>query len=116
MLSVTSVWEQSMIPTWVFNQDMHQKAINTQAKLMIDAKSETVRCNAADSLLQHLKQPEQTKVTLDINVKEDDSIRELRDVTLGLAEQQRKMIKAGALTADDMAKSKLIEGECERVD
>jgi len=113
---VNAVWEQSMIPTWVFNQDMHQKAINTQAELMIGAKSETVRCNAADSLLQHLKQPEQTKVTLDINVKEDDSIRELRDVTLSLAAQQRKMIDAGVMTADDMAKSKLIEGECERID
>jgi len=113
---VNAVWEQSMIPTWVFNQDMHQKAINTQAELMTGAKSETVRCNAADSLLQHLKQPEQTKVTLDINVKEDDSIRQLRDVTLELAARQRKMIKAGAMTADDMARGKLIEGECERID
>jgi len=113
---VNAVWELTMIPAWVYNQDLHQKALNTQAELMMSADSEKVRTEAANSLLTHLKMPEVSQVSLDINIKEDDSIRQLREVTLELSAQQRKMIDSGAMTADDVAGSKLIEGECERVD
>jgi hypothetical protein len=104
---VNLIFEQTLIPSYVLNQDLYQKALNTQAELMITAKSEKVRSDAANSLLTHLKPPEVKKVELDIGVKEDSSIATLRTATLELARQQRLSLQAGQLTALDVATSKL---------
>ena len=37
---VNLILEQSMIPSWVLNQDMYQKALNVQCELMLTANSE----------------------------------------------------------------------------
>ena len=36
---VNLILEQTLVPTWVLNQDIYQEAINTQARLMRDRKS-----------------------------------------------------------------------------
>lgn len=113
---VNMIMEQTMIPSYVLNQDVYQKAINEQARLMMTAKSEKVRSDAANSLLTHLKQPETTKLKLDVEVKQDDSLRDLRAAITDLATAQRRAIEAGMNTAQDIANSKLINGEYERVE
>lgn len=105
---VNLILEQTLVPTWVLNQDLYQKAINTQAELMMTAKSEKVRSDAANSLLTHLKRPETTKVELEIGVKEDKSIDALRETTMQLVAQQRAMIQAGLMQAQEVAHSKLV--------
>ena len=113
---VNLIMEQTLIPSYVLNQDLYQKALNVQAELMISAKSEKVRCDAANSLLTQLKMPEVTKVQMDLNVKEDGSIAALRATTLELAKQQRLMLESGAMNAQDVAHTKLvIDGEYEEV-
>lgn len=108
---VNKIYEQTLVPTHVLNADIYQKAINTQAHLMMHAKSEKVRTDAANSLLNHLKKPEKNKIELDIGFKEDKSIQELRDATMALAAQQRQLIESGSLTAGKIAESKIIEAE-----
>ena len=105
---VKKLLEQSLVPHYILNQDMYQKALNTQAELMLTAKSEKVRSDAANSILTHLKMPDVAKVQLDMNVKEDDSISELRKTTLDLVAQQRKMLAAGAMNVEEIAESILI--------
>lgn len=113
---VNLIFEQTLIPTHVLNQDLYQKALNVQADLMVNAKSEKVRCDAANSLLTQLKTPEVKKVELDIGVKEDGSIAALRAATLELARQQRLMVESGAMNAQEVAHEKLIiEGTAEVV-
>ena len=104
---VNLIFEQTLVPSYVLNQDLYQKALNVQAELMITAKSEKVRSDAANSLLTHLKMPETQKVELDIGVKEDSSIAALRATTLELARQQRLMVEAGAMNAQEVAHSRL---------
>jgi len=104
---VNLIYEQSLVPTHVLNADLYQKALNVQADLMTHAKSEKVRCDAANSLLTHLKVPETQKIELDIGIKEDSAIAELRASTLELVAEQRKIIEAGTMTAKDVAHSKL---------
>lgn len=105
---VNLIFEQTLIPSYILNQDLYQKALNTQAELMVYAKSEKVRTDAANSLLSHLKMPEKQKVELDINVKEDSSINMLRQATLQLVAQQRLSITAGQSTAGDIAGNTLV--------
>ena len=114
---VNLIFEQTLIPSHVLNQDLYQRALNVQADLMVNAKSEKVRCDAANSLLTQLKAPEVKKVELDIGVKEDGSIAALRATTLELARQQRLMVESGAMNAQDVAHGKLIiEGTAEVVE
>ena len=109
---VNLIYEQTLVPSYVLNQDLYQKALNVQAELMISAASEKVRTDAANSLLSHLKMPETKKIELDIGMKEDKTIEALRASTMDLVAQQRKMIQAGAMNAQDTAHSKLIiDGE-----
>ena len=113
---VNLIFEQTLIPSYVLNQDLYQKALNVQAELMVTARSEKVRCDAANSLLTQLKMPETKKVELDIGVKEDGSIAALRATTLELARQQRLMMESGAMNAQEVAHGKLIiEGEAVEV-
>jgi len=113
---VNTILEQTLVPTWVLNQDLFQKAINTQAVLMITAKSEKVRTEAANSILNHLKRPEAAKLELDIKVGADETVKELKAVMVELAQAQRKAIASGSVNAQDVAESVIIEGESERID
>lgn len=108
---VNKIFEQTMVPAYVLNQDLYQKALNVQAALMITAKSEKVRSDAANSLLTHLKVPETTKVELNLGMKEHDSIATLREATLALAAAQRTAIQAGASTAQEVAHSRVVPAD-----
>ena len=85
---VNLVREQSLIPSWVLNQDVYQKAIDTQFDLMVNANSEKVRCEAANSILTHLKRPETKKVEIDLGVKDNSGLNELKDMMSALAQKQ----------------------------
>lgn len=114
---VNLIFEQTLIPTWVLNQDLYQKAINHQAHLMLTARSEKVQSDAAAHLMSALKPPEATKVQLDVSHKSDGSIEALRQTTLALVHQQKRLLEAGAMNAREVAHSRLlIEGEAERVE
>lgn len=104
---VNLIFEQTMIPSYVLNQDLYQKALNVQAELMVSAASEKVRTDAANSLLTHLKMPETQKVELNIGVREDSAIAALRESTLALARAQRLMVESGSMNAQEIAHSKL---------
>jgi len=112
---VNLVREQSLVPSHILNAGLYQEALNVQASLMNDEDvSSKVRSDAANSLLTHLKMPETTKIELDIGIKEDSVIDELRKTTLELVAQQKLMLRSGALNPKQVAESPIIiEGECE---
>jgi hypothetical protein len=104
---VNLIFEQTLIPSYVLNQDLYQKALNVQADLMVTANSEKVRTDAANSLLTHLKMPEKLKVELDIGAKEDSSIAALRAATMELVKAQRLAIESGSMSAQQAAHSRV---------
>lgn len=97
---VNLILEQTLVPTWVLNQDLYQKAINVQAELMLGAQSEKVRTEAANSLLTHLKKPETKQVELNIGVKEPEGLNELRDMMTSMAQRQQDLIGQGVTTRE----------------
>lgn len=115
---VNKILEQTLVPTHILNADLYQKAINVQASLMINEDiSPKVRSDAANSLLTHLKMPETSKIELDVNVKQDESISDLRNATLELVKQQRLMLESGAMNAKEVAETNLIiNGEVTNLD
>ena len=104
---VNLIFAQTMVPSYVLNQDLYQKAINVQAQLMMTATSEKVRTDAANSLLTHLKMPETQKVELDIGVKQDSSVDALRGAVMELVAQQKLALQSGVLNAKEVAGQRL---------
>lgn len=92
---VNKILEQSMVPTWVLNQDAFQKAINTQVELMTTASSEKVRSDAANSILTHLKRPEAVKGQIDLNINDETGMKELKSLLGDVARQQIKSMEQG---------------------
>lgn len=105
---VNMVFEQTLIPVHILNADVYQKAINTQAELMLTARSEKVRSDAANSLLTHLKRPESKKIELEISDKDNSGIKELKDTLYKLSQQQIQQINNGARTKD-IASQQLVD-------
>lgn len=106
---VNRILEQTMVPTWVLNADLFQKALNTQAVLMTSAKSEKVRSEAANSILNHLKRPEAAKLELDIAVQQDDSVKKLGDAMNKLVDAQIAAIKRGDKSVLEIAEGNIID-------
>lgn len=107
---VNLILEQALVPSWVLNQDMHQKALNVQYELMTSATSEKVRTDAANSILTHLKKPETNKFQISLGEVENAGMAEMRNALTGLAQAQKKMIESGQMKTIDVAATKLISG------
>lgn len=107
---VTAILEQAYIPSWLLNQDAYQRAINVQLDLMQNADSEKVRSDAANSILNHLKPPETSKIELDIGLSgAKDTLDDLRKTMKDLASMQRSQIASGNIDAKTVAESRIIE-------
>lgn len=107
---VNLILEQTLVPTWVLNAHIYQKAINTQAQLMMTASSEKVRSDAANSLLTHLKKPEAIKADLNINMNDASGLNEMKEALAQMAATQQQMI-ANGVGIKVITDSKIIENE-----
>lgn len=106
---VNLILEQSIVPSWVLNQDLHQRALNHLADLMVNATSEKVQAEAAIGLLAALKRPDKIVSEMSIQISENTGMQALREQQAELARMQHELIQKGALKAVDVAGSKLID-------
>lgn len=107
---VNAIIEQTLVPSHVLNAPLHQEALNELAYIMVNGKSEMARVNAATAIIAATKQPEKTKIELDISVNNKDAINELRRATEELAMAQMNSIKAG-VGVKEIAESRIVEAE-----
>ena len=99
---VNLILQQSLVPFWVLNQEYRQKALNVQVDLMLNAKSEKVRSDAANSVLTHLEQPKEVGPLVSIAIEDNAGVAELRAMLSKLAQDQRSAIGQG-IPAKDIA-------------
>jgi len=104
---VNMILEQSLVPTWVLNQDLYQNAINVQADMMQNANSEKVRVEAANSLLTHLAKPKEGSFQINIGETESSGMREMRDMLREVAMNQREAIGTGRMKTIDVAAQRI---------
>lgn len=104
---VNAIMEKTIIPMWVLHQDKSHEAVKVLAELMHYSKSDKVRADAANNLLNHLKKPETAKVQMDITVGESDSIQDLKATMRELAQVQLDAIGNG-ITAKQVAHQPLV--------
>lgn len=107
---VNLILEQTLVPTWVLNQDLYQKALNTQAELMTHAQSEMVRTTAANSILTHLAKPKEAGPLINLDMRDSSGMSELKDTLKSLAAKQLELIGNGVPTKS-IAEHDIIEGK-----
>lgn len=108
---VNRIMEQTMVPSWVLNQDIFQEAINTQASLMRDPDvSPKVRSDAANSLLTHLAKPKEAGPLINLDMRDTSGMKEMKELLVRMAQQQQGLIKEG-VTARDIAAAVIIDVE-----
>ena len=107
---VNLILEQTLVPTWILNQEVYQKAINVQAGLMMNANSEMVRMQAANSILTHLAKPKEAGPLINIDMTENAGMKELRDMLSQVAKKQVEAIESG-VTTKDIAGQRIIENQ-----
>lgn len=108
---VNLILEQTLVPSWVLNQDLYQKAINVQAEMMQTAKSEKVRVEAANSLLTHLSKPKEGSFQINIGETENTGMREMRDMIRQLAVQQQMAIQSGKMQTIEVSAQRIRNDE-----
>ena len=112
---VNRIMEQTMVPSWVLNQDIFQEAINTQASLMRDPDvSPKVRSDAANSLLTHLAKPKEAGPLINLDMRDTSGMKEMKELLVRMAQQQQGLIKEG-VTAKDIAAAVIIDVEVKDV-
>lgn len=112
---VKTVLDQSLMPLHLSHRDTFLKAVKTQADLMTTAKSDKVRCDAADSIMRHLKAPESIKTELDIGIKSNPIIDQLAQATQMLVNQQKAALASGATTLKDIGKANILQADYEEI-
>lgn len=105
---VTKILEQSIIPTWIINQDLYQEALNKQADLMRDSRSDMVKHLASKTILEMLKRPEAAELKLDIGVKENGIMQGIKNSIDELVKTQREKIIDGSIDARVAAEQLII--------
>ena len=108
---VTEITKKAIIPTWITHQDYVHEAILVNVDLMRNARSEMVKQKAAIDLMTYLKQPEDNKMTLDVNINKSDSLVQLEDTLNRFAEEQLKAIESKNVSAKEIAEMDIIEVE-----
>lgn len=105
---VNLIVEQSLVPSWVLNQDVYQEAINTLATIMVDEDfSGMVRVKAAESLLVALQKPKEAGPLVNIDMRENAGLVELRSLLSEAARREQEEIRSGVPT-EQIAARKLI--------
>ena len=108
---VTKVLEQSLVPSRILNAPMFQDALNIQMSIAMNARSEQVRSQAAESVMKYTMSPEAQKIELDIGIKGQDEIMALRTEMHRLASQQQITIESGTNTSLEIAEQRLLYEE-----
>ena len=91
---VNKVMERAMVPSLILNQDMFQKALQTQYEIMTDVSViPRDRVAAANSLLVHLQKPVNNKAELKVEIAINDGMAALEANLAAMSRQQLYLIE-----------------------
>lgn len=106
---VVDVQAKLLVPVHIMFQDYFAQAVKVQADLMVNAQSEKVRSDAANSLMTHLRPPEVKKAEIEISTKDTGAIGDLANALNALSAQQQSMLRNGTMTLNDISEAVIID-------
>ena len=107
---VNQIYEQTMVPTYILNAPLHQEALSELAKMIRDPGVRGMtKVKACEAILNYTKPPEVAKAEIKIDMEQQETISELREVTEGLAAVLQQSIKEGAQSLKEVTHKKIID-------
>lgn len=103
---VNLIMEKALIPVHVLYNDVFHKAIMHQAHLMLNAQSEKVQSDAANSIMTHLAKPKEAAPTVAIQINNNAEMDAMKQQLSDLADMQLNVIEAG-VTVKEVAATKM---------
>lgn len=100
------IMEKALIPVHVLYNDVYHKAIMHQAHLMLNAQSEKVQSDAANSILTHLAKPKEAAPTVAIQINNNAEMDAMKQQMSDLADMQLNIIEGG-VTVKEVAGTKM---------
>lgn len=107
---VVQILEQTIVPSYIYNAPLFQEALLELSKIMVRSKSDIARVNAANSILQYTRPPEDQKIQLELGVKENSEVSDLMNSMENLANTQLEMLKNGA-SIQQIANTEIVSSE-----
>lgn len=104
---VNAIMEKALIPVHVLYLDTYHAAIRTQADLMLNAQSEKVRSDAANSILTHLAKPKENGPVVAIQVNNQSAMTAMEQMLADLGTKQLELIQSG-VPAQELAAQRLV--------
>ena len=92
---VTDILTMSQVPLDLLFTGARYKAVGVLAELMVTARQDRDRINAAKELLAATKGPEEIKMELDVGQKTVDLQQQLKSQLMETVAMQKKMLEAG---------------------
>ena len=107
---VMQIYEQTIVPTYVLNAPLHQEALNELAKMIKDPSVRGMtKVKACEAILQNTKQPDVVKGELSIDIGQQDTIAELREVTEQLADTFKKSLEHKVKSLKEISEANIID-------
>ena len=92
---VRQILTQSQIGLHLMFQGETYRAVNVLSDIMVNGKSEIARVAAAKELLANVKPPENTKIELDIGIKNNEAMMDLTSQLAEFATNSIELLKSG---------------------
>jgi len=113
---VVDILTLSQVPLDLMFTGARYKAVSVLAEVMVTAKLDRDKINAAKELLAATKGPENLKIELDVGVKESSAVDQLNEQLASIAAKQKQLIEAGVSDIKEFGAMKvkdddIIEGE-----
>lgn len=100
---VIDIQAKMLLPTHIVCHDLFYEAMRVTVDIMNDDKvSPKVRVDAANSIMNHTKQPEIKKQELNIKINESNEIEQLKQALFDLSTKQRNDIIEGNYSVVDV--------------
>lgn len=100
---VIKIAKQAMIPSYILNAPMYQRALNVLNDMLDDPSVRGMaKVKACETILNYTKPPEVNKAEVQVTIKQNDAITELREIAEAFAKSQQKAIVDGNLSAEDI--------------
>lgn len=106
---VQKVYARSLVRVNILYRDVQYRMIENLTNMALDEDiNPRERVAASTSLLNHLKDPEENKIELDVSIKEDSIIDGLKGALKSLAKEKATQIEQGTLSSRESAQTGIV--------
>jgi len=106
---VVDILTMSQVPLDLMFTGARYKALGVLSELMVTAKYDRDKINAAKELLAATKGPDNVKIDLDVGVKESSAVEQLNDQLMQIAARQKTMLETGTQDLKELGSMKVKE-------